>query len=88
MSKGITISDKLIINSSNVIRYWFESHERSFYGGNSLQRDGYGYDSSYVDALWTETEKFFNTIISEYELKETSIIKKELIKKILIEILK
>lgn len=37
------------------IELWREEFERfpkDFYGGNNLQRDGEGYDSSYVNMKW------------------------------------
>lgn len=34
------------------IRTEFENQPKEFYGGNNLQRDGEGYDSSYVNMKW------------------------------------
>lgn len=86
MARGITINTNLKIESDS-IRVWFESQPRSFYGGNNLQRDGHGYDSSYVDALWTETEEFFNRLVCDCELQHTALAKKELNKLILLKLL-
>lgn len=34
------------------VRQRFENQPSEFYGGNNLQRDGEGYDSSYVNTKW------------------------------------
>lgn len=49
-SKEVTIAyDK---HKEDEWRSDFENYPKAFYGGNNLQRDGHGYDSSYVNSKW------------------------------------
>jgi hypothetical protein len=58
------------------VRILFESQAKEFYGGNNLQRDGDGYDSSYVNMKWEMFRDVYKAITEQKMVEgESSIVR-------------